>query len=87
MNINNRKAPEFGHLADVLYNMSANEVAIYGSIIGFIIGQDMTQQEQGSLGNFLMLVAQVLVSMGAQNNLVSARKEQRTNDINRWNHP
>lgn len=86
MNINNQRDVEFGHLFDILFNMTANEVAVYGSLIGFLLSQDLTQQEQGALGNFLMLVAQVMVSMGAQNNLVTARQQARIDDTGYWGH-
>ena len=44
------------------------------------MSQDLTPMEQQALGNFLMLVSQVMITISAQNFLVQQRIHQKNNN-------
>lgn len=50
-----------------LYSLSATELTALGAIIGIMMGQALTTNEQGTLGNFFELVGQTLLTMNTQN--------------------
>lgn len=70
---NNLSAPECKSYARFLLNMSANEQSTLGFIVGFLLSQDLSPMEQQALGNFIMLLSQVMITISAQNMLVQNR--------------
>ena len=77
---NNIKAPECKTYASFILNLTANEQATLAYFIGIIMSQDLTPMEQQALGNFLMLVSQVMITISAQNFLVQQRIHQKNNN-------
>lgn len=77
---NDLRAPECESYARLILNMSANEQATFGYVIGLLMSQDLTPMEQQALGNFLMLVAQVMITISAQAMLVQNRLNPSTNN-------
>lgn len=57
-----------------LYTISA-------TIIGFLLIDDLTPAEQNSLGNWFMLLAQVLCTNAAQQQLLNNRNKSMDNTI------
>ncbi|HBD06012.1 MAG TPA: hypothetical protein DCY93_01190 [Firmicutes bacterium] len=74
MAFNNQRETEYEKALDVIFNLTANEAVIYASAIGILLGQQLNATEQNSLGNFLMLIAQELCTLGAQNQMVQSRR-------------
>ena len=54
-------------LTDYLLSLSANELATLAFLLGYFTAQPLTTNEQNSLGNFLLLYGQELVTFAAQN--------------------
>ncbi len=82
MAINNIRETEYEKAIDTLLNLTANEQVIFGSIIGIMLGQNLNPNEQNAVGNFLMLIAQELCTLGAQNQMVQMRTRRRNNAEN-----
>ena len=67
---------ELKNYATFLYGLSGNELAIIAAISGYFLAQNLTPQQQNSIGNFLEAVGQIMLCIGAQNqNLQSKNKK------------
>lgn len=71
--INDIRAPECKSYARFILNMSANEQSTLAFVLGLVLSQELTPMEQQALGNFLMLLSQVMITVSAQNMLVQQR--------------
>ncbi len=67
MNQNNLNDHSLKSFSSFLFGLSANELTILAFSLGFVIGQEIDIDEQGSLGNFFELLGQVLLSLNSQN--------------------
>lgn len=65
-NTNNNSAFNFKDLAEWLFTLSGLDFAIIGSVTGILIGSNLTVNQQNTIGNFLELVGQVLLTINAQ---------------------
>ena len=66
---------DYDSLADYLFSFTGNEFAIFSSIIGFIISQNLSN----SLGNFFESVGQFMLAKAAQDQVIYNR-DRRNND-------
>lgn len=65
---------------NLLPNISPKLFTLSASTIGFILLDDLTANEQNALGNWLMLVAQVLCTNGFYRQVIEERiKQNNTN--------
>lgn len=58
------------HFASFLLSLPQNEYTALAFVIGLILSQPLTRQEKSSLGNFLMEIAQTMVTIASQQNLL-----------------
>ena len=61
---------DFKEEARFLHKLDPNEYAIASAIIGFLISNGLTTNEKNSLGNFIIQVGQILITIAAQENLL-----------------
>ena len=64
---------------NLIPNVSANTYTLSAVIIGFLLIDDLTPAEQNSLGNWFMLLAQVLCTNASQQQVLNNRSNQSTN--------
>lgn len=57
-----------------LKNIPAETLTVSGCVIGFLLIDDFTPAEQNSLGNFFMLIGQILCSNSAQQQVINNAK-------------
>mgnify|MGYP003318989209 CR=1 FL=1 len=67
MNNNN----EFTNFSKWLSSLSANEFTLSAMFIGFIITQNLNYQEQNTIGNWFECVGQIILTLSAQNQLLT----------------
>lgn len=67
---------------NLLPNISPKLFTLSATTIGFILLDDLTANEQNALGNWLMLVAQVLCTNGFYRQVMQERQQQNTNQQN-----
>ena len=65
-------------LADFFFDMPSELMTAMGTVLGFALLGDMTALQQNSLGNFLMLIAQILETNSSQKQLLEARQSAQT---------
>lgn len=58
---------EIKNYANFLNKLSGNELAIIAMISGYYLSQNLTPEQQNSIGNFLEAVGQIMLCIGAQN--------------------
>lgn len=58
------------NLYDLILNLPAKQYTLVSTIIGFALIDDLTALEQNTLGNFLMLIGQILETNSAQEQLL-----------------
>lgn len=64
--------------AQFLSNLSGNEFAIIASLSGYFLSQNLTPEQQNSLGNFFEAVGQIMLCIASQNqNLQAMNKQQK----------
>jgi len=63
--------------ADFLYKLSGKELALLASASGFLLSQNLNANQINSIGNFLEAVGQIMLCIGAQ--------EQLRNSPNQYN--
>lgn len=73
---------DYKSLSDFLFSFTGNEFAIFASIIGFIISQDLDIDEVNSLGNFLECVGQFMLSKAAQDQVIMNNRRKNRNNNN-----
>ena len=61
--------PQESFFAQWFFGLPAELMTALGTVLGFALLGDLTAGQQNSLGNFLMLIAQVLETNSAQNQL------------------
>ena len=61
----------FSNFSKWLASLSANEFALLAMITGYIITQGLNYEEQNSIGNWLECVGQIILTLSAQNQLLS----------------
>lgn len=64
---------------NVIPNVSAKTFSLSAVVIGFLLIDDLTANEQNALGNWLMLVAQVLCTNAFYKQV---EQERNTNSLN-----
>lgn len=64
---------EIRNYADFLYGLSGNELGFLASAIGLLLSQNLDLYQLNSLGNFLEAVGQLMLSIGAQEQLRRAK--------------
>ena len=70
---------DYDSLADYLFSFTGNEFAIFSSIIGFIISQNLSIDQVNSLGNFFESVGQFMLAKASQDQVIYNRN-RRNND-------
>lgn len=68
---------DYASLSKYLKKLSPVEVASFGSLIGILLIPSLTQNEQNSLGNFLELIGQVLLSSASQAELINPSLDEK----------
>lgn len=61
-------------------NIEPNTFAFLGVLIGAILAQEMTINEQNSVGNWFELIGQYLLSTAAQAQLIQGRMQNQNNN-------
>lgn len=79
---------EGGISLSFFFDMPAELMTALGTVLGFALLGDLNYNQQNSLGNFLMLIAQVLETNSSQQQLLDNQKMATiTNDLeNRIKH-
>ena len=67
---------------NLLPNISPKLFTLSATTIGFILLDDLTANEQNALGNWLMLVAQVLCTNGFYRQVIQEMQQQNTSQQN-----
>lgn len=62
---------ELSNFSKWLSTLSANEFTLTAMFTGFIIGQGLNYEEQNCIGNWLECVGQIVLTLSAQNQLLS----------------
>lgn len=57
---------DFRSFSDWLFSLNPYEFSLLGAVAGFIISPTLTVNQQNSLGNFLELIGQVILTINAQ---------------------
>ncbi len=73
---------EFSNFSKWLSSLSANEFTLTAMFTGFIITQGLNYQEQNSIGNWFECVGQIILTISAQNQLLSPSDPTIMNKIN-----
>ncbi len=60
-------------------NFNPNAYSLSAFIIGAILVEELTINEQNSIGNWLMLLGQYIVTYAAQQSLINNRRNQNQN--------
>lgn len=63
----NFKDMSCANFIDYLLTLSSNELALLAMGLGFLLSSNIDANKQNSLGNFLELIGQVLLTISAQN--------------------
>lgn len=71
---------DYKSLADFLFSFTGNEFAIISSIIGFVISQNLDIDEVNSLGNFFENIGQFMLAKAAQDQVISNRNNNNSNN-------
>ena len=61
-------------LSQSFFNLPGEVMSALAVILGFALLGDMTSDEQNSLGNFLMLISQILETTATQRQLLEDRQ-------------
>ena len=69
-----------------LQTLSANEFTLTAMFTGFIIGQGLNYEEQNCIGNWLECVGQIVLTLSAQNQLLSPSDPDLLSKINKLQH-
>jgi hypothetical protein len=56
---------------DLLYNLSPNEFALLTVVVAIALSEGLTEDELNSLGNFISTVGDVMLTIAAQQQLLS----------------
>ncbi len=70
---------------NLLPNISPKLFTLSATTIGFILLDDLTANEQNALGNWLMLVAQVLCTNGFYRQVIDERNQNKQKQNNTQN--
>ena len=75
---------DYALIGDFLFNLSGFEYAVIGTILGIVISSKLSINQQNSIGNFLELVGQILLSISSQeyNRLNTQNNNARYQDNN-----
>jgi hypothetical protein len=58
-------------LNDLLYNINPNEFALLTAVVAIAISEGLSAEEINSLGNFITTVGDVMLTIAAQQQLLS----------------
>lgn len=58
---------EIKNFASFLFSLSSFDFVLCATIIGYILSYPLTIDEQNSLGNFIELIGQIMLTFNAQN--------------------
>lgn len=78
--MNNEKC--FINFSNWLSSLSANEFTLIAITTGFIITQGLNYEEQNTIGNWFECVGQIILTLSAQNQLLSPSDPNIINKIN-----
>lgn len=67
---------------DDIFHLNPKISTALFALIGYILIDDLTSQEQNALGNWLMLAAQVLVTNATSQDLIQSKAINDTSNIN-----
>ncbi len=76
MKMNKEQEKKIIEFANYLLNLTPNEITILASFIGLFFSQFLTPNQQNVLGNFFELIGQVLITMGAQGQYITADDDE-----------
>lgn len=62
-----------------IFDLPPRTLCIVAVVIGLIMVDDLTAAEQNSLGNFIILIGQVLETNSAQQAVYDSRQQAKTN--------
>lgn len=82
--MNNNQNKGYKRLASIISSLTPLEFTLSGTIIAWIITLELTPNEQNSLGNWLEMVGQIMLTYSAQAlpNLTPSEINDIYNDIN-----
>ena len=72
----------FSNFSKWLSSLSANEFTLIAITTGFLITQGLNYEEQNAIGNWLECVGQIILTLSAQNQLLSPSDPNILNKIN-----
>lgn len=72
----------FSDFSKWLSSLSANEFTLLAITTGYFITQRLNYEEQNSIGNWLECVGQIILTLSAQNQLLSPSDPNIMNKIN-----
>lgn len=72
----------FSNFSKWLSSLSANEFVLAAIFTGFVVTQGLNYEEQNSIGNWLECVGQIILTLSAQNQLLSPSDPNIINKIN-----
>jgi len=71
---------DFKEEARFLHTLDPTEYTIVSVIIGILISQNLSINEKNSLGNFIIQVGQIMLTISAQENLLTNLVHSNTHD-------
>lgn len=72
---------DYHSISHFLFELSGNEFGIIGSIIGYVLCQNLDIDEQNSIGNLFELIGQMMLSIASQNQVRQNDKNQKIRDF------
>lgn len=69
---------DFKSLGQYLLQLSPFEVATLGCLLGLVLIPPLNAKEQNSVGNFLELIGQVLLSSSSQDSVINPSLDEKT---------
>lgn len=67
-------------LYDMIFSLPPKSFTLVSVIIGFILIDDLDGAEQNALGNFIIMIGQVLETNSGQQQLISSRTSDQNNN-------
>ncbi len=72
--MDNEQQKNIQEFVTYLLNLTPNEMGILGSAVGILLSQVLNPAQQNVFGNFLELVGQVMLAIGAQGQYINGLK-------------
>ncbi len=64
------------NLFDFIFDLPPKTLTLIAILLGFMMIDDLTFNEQNALGNFLMLIGQVLETSATQGQLLNSKQQR-----------